>query len=73
MTDARQLVIFDCDGVLVDSERLAVQMDLQVLHELGWELSEAEVIERLMGVLTATPEAFTASSGCYERRAVATL
>jgi HAD superfamily hydrolase (TIGR01509 family) len=44
-----ELVIFDCDGVLIDSERLAVRVDLQVLHELGWQLSEAEVIERLVG------------------------
>ena len=42
-------MIFDCDGVLVDSERLAVQVDLAVLAELGWPLSEAEIIERFMG------------------------
>jgi HAD superfamily hydrolase (TIGR01509 family) len=42
-------VIFDCDGVLVDSERLAVEVDVQMLHELGWPLSEAEVIERFVG------------------------
>jgi HAD superfamily hydrolase (TIGR01509 family) len=44
-----QLVIFDCDGVLVDSERLAVRVEVAVLAELGWPLSEAEVIERFMG------------------------
>lgn len=44
-----ELVIFDCDGVLVDSERLAVRIDVQVLAELGWELSEREVIERFVG------------------------
>ena len=44
-----ELVIFDCDGVLIDSERLAVKVDVQVLHELGWPLSEAEVIERFVG------------------------
>src|SRR5919109_2529312 len=44
-----ELVIFDCDGVLVDSERLAVRVDVQVLAELGWALSEAEVIDRFMG------------------------
>jgi HAD superfamily hydrolase (TIGR01509 family) len=44
-----ELVIFDCDGVLIDSERLAVKVDVQVLRELGWPLSEAEVIERFMG------------------------
>ena len=42
-------MILDCDGVLIDSERLAVKVDVQVLRELGWPLSEAEVIERFVG------------------------
>jgi beta-phosphoglucomutase-like phosphatase (HAD superfamily) len=44
-----QLVIFDCDGVLVDSERLSVRIDVAVLGDLGWRLTEAEVIERFVG------------------------
>lgn len=44
-----ELVIFDCDGVLVDSERLAISIDVRVLAQLGWEVSEAEVIERFVG------------------------
>jgi HAD superfamily hydrolase (TIGR01509 family) len=43
------LVIFDCDGVLIDSERLAVRTETEILAELGWSLSEAEVIERFVG------------------------
>jgi HAD superfamily hydrolase (TIGR01509 family) len=43
------LVIFDCDGVLVDTERIAVKIDVVVLAELGWTLTQAEVIERFMG------------------------
>ncbi len=43
------LVIFDCDGVLVDTERIAVKIDVVVLARLGWTLTEAEVIERFMG------------------------
>jgi HAD superfamily hydrolase (TIGR01509 family) len=43
------LVIFDCDGVLIDSERLAVRTESQILTELGWPLTEAEVIERFVG------------------------
>lgn len=43
------LVIFDCDGVLIDSERLSVKVDVLVLHELGWPLSEAEVVKRFVG------------------------
>jgi HAD superfamily hydrolase (TIGR01509 family) len=42
-------VIFDCDGVLIDSERLAVKVDVVALRELGWPLSEAEVIARFVG------------------------
>jgi HAD superfamily hydrolase (TIGR01509 family) len=49
MTQPLELVIFDCDGVLVDSERLAVRVEAAVLAELGWPLSQAEVIERFMG------------------------
>jgi HAD superfamily hydrolase (TIGR01509 family) len=49
MTEPLQLVIFDCDGVLVDSERLAVRVEAAVLAELGWPLSQAEVVERFMG------------------------
>jgi HAD superfamily hydrolase (TIGR01509 family) len=43
------LVIFDCDGVLVDSERLAVRVEAEVLGELGWPLTEDDVIERFVG------------------------
>jgi HAD superfamily hydrolase (TIGR01509 family) len=49
MREPFQLVIFDCDGVLVDSERLAVRVEVAVLAELGWPLSQVEVIERFMG------------------------
>jgi HAD superfamily hydrolase (TIGR01509 family) len=43
------LVIFDCDGVLVDSERLAVRIEAEVISSLGWPLTEAEIIERFVG------------------------
>ena len=49
MSRPLELVIFDCDGVLVDSERLAVRIDVQVMAQLGWILTEAEVIERFLG------------------------
>ena len=42
-------MIFDCDGVLVDSERIAVRVDVAVLAQLGWAMTEAEVVERFMG------------------------
>lgn len=43
------LVIFDCDGVLVDSERLSVRLDVELLEILGWPLSEAEIVEHWVG------------------------
>jgi HAD superfamily hydrolase (TIGR01509 family) len=43
------LVIFDCDGVLVDSERLAVRKEAKILENLGWTLTESEIIERFVG------------------------
>ncbi|WUH89955.1 HAD family hydrolase [Streptomyces sp. NBC_00433] len=43
------LVVFDCDGVLVDSEKIAVTIDVRMLAELGWPLSQDEVVERFVG------------------------
>ncbi|ROQ95252.1 HAD superfamily hydrolase (TIGR01509 family) [Streptomyces sp. 2132.2] len=44
-----ELVIFDCDGVLVDTERLAVRLQVELGAELGWPLTEDEVVERFIG------------------------
>ncbi|WP_457032873.1 HAD family hydrolase [Kitasatospora sp. P5_F3] len=44
-----ELVIFDCDGVLVDSERIALRLQVALGAELGWPLSEEEVIDRFIG------------------------
>lgn len=44
-----ELVIFDCDGVLIDSERLALAVDKKVLSDLGWHLTDAEIIDRFVG------------------------
>jgi HAD superfamily hydrolase (TIGR01509 family) len=44
-----ELVIFDCDGVLVDSERLAVRVESRLLTALGWPLTEDEVLDRFVG------------------------
>ena len=43
------LVLFDCDGVLVDSERLSITIDQQVLAELGWDLTLDEIVHRFVG------------------------
>ena len=49
MTSPLELVIFDCDGVLVDSEPIAVRVEAGILSGLGMPLSEAEIIERFVG------------------------
>ncbi|MFD9789342.1 HAD family hydrolase [Streptomyces sp. NPDC059070] len=49
-----ELVIFDCDGVLVDSERIAVRVQVALGAELGWPLAEDEVIRRFIGRSTAS-------------------
>ena len=44
------LVIFDCDGVLVDSERLIVKVEAQICRERGWDLTEEDVIREFVGL-----------------------
>lgn len=48
------LVIFDCDGVLVDSERLTIEVEARMLTELGWAVTPEEVVARFVGVSSAT-------------------
>jgi HAD superfamily hydrolase (TIGR01509 family) len=43
------LVIFDCDGVLVDSEPISVRVGTAALRRLGWSIDEAEYAERFVG------------------------
>ena len=47
------LVIFDCDGVLVDSEVLSCQCLSEALGERGIALTEDEVVELFLGRSTA--------------------
>lgn len=44
-----QLVIFDCDGVLVDSERLCVAVESEMITAAGWPLSPTEVASHFLG------------------------
>lgn len=44
-----RLVIFDCDGVLVDSEPIAVRLHAAILAELGWPISQTEIARRFVG------------------------
>ena len=42
-------VLFDCDGVLVDSEPITNGVLREMLHELGWELTQEECIAHFVG------------------------
>jgi HAD superfamily hydrolase (TIGR01509 family) len=44
-----QHVIFDCDGVLVDSEPLSMQVDWEMLGEQGLSLTKEEIAARFIG------------------------
>lgn len=46
------LIIFDCDGVLVDSETLSAQVTQRVMADLGCELSLSETLEHFAGSST---------------------
>jgi len=48
-TQGFELVIFDCDGVLVDTEVLTVGVEARVLTELGWPMEAPEVVRRWVG------------------------
>jgi len=77
------LVIFDCDGVLVDSERITAGVWAEMLGELGLDVSVWDVFDQLvgksmeqcLGVVAdrwhgVVPDSFVAE---YRRRSVAAL
>jgi HAD superfamily hydrolase (TIGR01509 family) len=43
------LVIFDCDGVLVDSEPIAARLTAEAVSELGWQMSAELAKEEFLG------------------------
>jgi len=49
MNSPQALVILDCDGVLVDTEPLAIAVRERVLAEAGWRLTSEEIVERFLG------------------------
>lgn len=44
------LIIYDCDGVLVDSEIIAAQVESKLLTEAGFPISAEEMAERFAGL-----------------------
>jgi HAD superfamily hydrolase (TIGR01509 family) len=60
-----ELVIFDLDGVLVDSEPISSRVTAAALTEAGIEISAADVCERFLGVSTASMlRTLEAEHGC---------
>jgi HAD superfamily hydrolase (TIGR01509 family) len=49
-----ELVIFDCDGVLIDSEAIACRADSACLAELGITIAPEEIMQRYLGISAAT-------------------
>ena len=45
-----EAVLFDCDGVLADSEPITLGVLRHMLAERGWAMSEAQCRERFLGV-----------------------
>lgn len=44
------LILFDCDGVLVDSEIIAAKVDSEHLAKVGFKITPDEVIRRFTGL-----------------------
>lgn len=45
-----EAVLFDCDGVLVDSEPITLGVLRDMLIELGWNLSMQECVQHFLGI-----------------------
>jgi HAD superfamily hydrolase (TIGR01509 family) len=61
MSAPPRLAIFDCDGVLVDSESLSHGVLVEMLAEQGWELTLADARSRFQGLLLGQVKALTES------------
>lgn len=46
------LTIFDCDGVLIDSEILSAAVDCEILAEFGYDCTPEELAHRFAGLTT---------------------
>ena len=51
MKNTFDLAIFDCDGVLIDSELIICSAEAQALTTAGYEISTEDLIKRFCGVL----------------------
>ncbi len=60
-----RLVLFDCDGVLVDSEALVAHVEARLLTAAGFPVSSAEVVARYVGL--AEPDMLAAVAADHGR------
>jgi HAD superfamily hydrolase (TIGR01509 family) len=49
-----ELIIFDCDGVLIDSEAIACRTDSACLAEIGIAMSAEQIMDRYLGISADT-------------------
>lgn len=54
MVGVTRAVIFDCDGVLVDSEILVGRIEAEMLEALGAEITLDDIVANFMGLSDAT-------------------
>ncbi|MBR7839331.1 HAD family hydrolase [Actinospica durhamensis] len=69
MIDETELVLFDCDGVLVDSEPIALAANVALGRRFGWPLTEQEAISLFLGRSAAAIDAEIAQR-CGEEASV---
>lgn len=48
------LMIFDCDGVLIDSEGIASRIEAECLSEVGFPVTAEEILREFTGIASAT-------------------
>ena len=53
----RKLIIFDCDGVLIDSEVIACRMMAEALTAEGYPISTEDMVHRFVGLAAKTRQA----------------
>jgi HAD superfamily hydrolase (TIGR01509 family) len=49
-TNGCDLIIFDCDGVLLDSEIILARAHAKAFSRAGWPVSELELLRRFVGI-----------------------
>ena len=59
------LAIFDCDGVIVDSEELTCRVVAQELTAIGWRTETSEVADRFIAAVCPRLPKPRASGAAY--------